>query len=270
MSCVSGKGTPLRKRRAPRSPLLFHRTSTDTHQQVAGGLISFRIERMRVAWPSTPSPFSAARYFAASFLLLSSQSHAAPRRTLTFAHQQARRVAGSSSTGVHRSSNSNKRRLRSCTSTTAVRAGCVTSTAMGSNGADGGGSGVIETAPSLPMFLQGCSSAARMQQQQQQQRQEQQGAACFHVFSGNEACDADSMCSAICMALLKQSTAAAAAGGDDGGVVYIPGESQHADAGAAVTLCHTFPRPDVLRTSIVGLGIIVWECGGAWIFTLLL
>eukprot|EP00752_Nemacystus_decipiens_P010923 g9707.t1 len=88
---------------------------------------------------------------------------------------------------------------------------------MGSTITDGsGGSSDMETAPSLPMFLESCSSAAREPQAGNN--------ACFHVFSGNEACDADSMCSAICMAFLKQSTAVAAAANADGGgeILYVP------------------------------------------------
>lgn len=164
---------------------------------------------MRVAWPSTSSPVSAARYLAASFLLLASPSHAAPRQPfVAFASQQAHRVAGSNN------SNS-KRRLWSSTSSTAVRTGCAAATAMGSNDTGGSGSG-IEMALSLPKFLESCSSTARKLQQQ--------STAHFHVFSGNEACDADSMCSAICMAFLRKS-AAATASADGGDVVYVPGTS---------------------------------------------
>eukprot|EP00903_Cladosiphon_okamuranus_P010485 g9918.t2 len=84
---------------------------------------------------------------------------------------------------------------------------------MRSNGTNGGGSGT-ETTRSLQKFLESCSSAARNKQQQPQ--------TCFHVYSGNEACDMDSMCSAICMAFLKQSVAAGGAGADGGEVVYVP------------------------------------------------
>lgn len=99
----------------------------------------------------------------------------------------------------------------------------------------GGGGGTSgETGMSLPAFLQKCSSIARKKEQQQRgliaagggEASAEGPGAVFHVFSGNEACDADSMCSAICMAFLKQNTAALPATtveGDDS-VLYVPGK----------------------------------------------
>lgn len=46
------------------------------------------------------------------------------------------------------------------------------------------------------------------------------------MFSGNEACDADSMCSAICMAFLKHNKAAlpATTAEGDASILHVPGE----------------------------------------------
>ena len=117
----------------------------------------------------------------------------------------------------------------------------------------GGDGGSGSTSLSLPAFLETSSASGRMQANSG-------GGSCsggsdgntsssssnviFHAFSGNEACDADSICSAICMAFLKQSTASgggaeggrgqsgdggsdddvATKGGDGTNVLYVPGE----------------------------------------------
>lgn len=49
------------------------------------------------------------------------------------------------------------------------------------------------------------------------------GSVVVHAYVGNEACDADSICSAICMAIFRGGVAAATAGESNEGVVHVPG-----------------------------------------------
>lgn len=48
------------------------------------------------------------------------------------------------------------------------------------------------------------------------------GSVVVHAYVGNEACDADSICSAICMAIFRGGVAAATAGESNEGVVHVP------------------------------------------------
>ena len=113
----------------------------------------------------------------------------------------------------------------------------------GGDSGDGGGGGSSSSSSAsltLPAFLEMSSARGKTQASGGDS-----GNVVFHVFSGNEACDADSICSAICMAFLKQSTAmgggvgrGGGGGGGGGGnddvvtkgsddataVLYVPGE----------------------------------------------
>lgn len=192
---------------------------------------------MRATWASTNSHFSVGRYFAATLLFFAPRAARPanalpatpklPRRQLAFASSQHQHVRGSSSSNTTKSS-INRARVgsSSAASKSIVRAGSTATTMTGRKTMDGSTSNAKEL-PSLPRFLETCSSTARKQQQSQANAAEataETEALLFHVFSGNEACDADSMCSAIGMAFLKQATAALAAADDGGDVVHVPGE----------------------------------------------
>ncbi|CAN0201985.1 unnamed protein product, partial [Ectocarpus fasciculatus] len=198
---------------------------------------------MRATWASTSSHFSVARYFAATLLFFAPRAArpanappaAAPkllRRQLAFASSQHQRVRGSSSSSITKrttSSSINRARVGSSSGSTKsfVRAGSTAATMNGSDPTDGrnNSSNAQEESPSLPSFLETCSSRARKQQQGHANAAKAAGETetlLFHVFSGNEACDADSMVSAIGMAFLKQATAALAAADDGGDAVHVP------------------------------------------------
>ncbi|CAB1105811.1 unnamed protein product [Ectocarpus sp. CCAP 1310/34] len=190
---------------------------------------------MRATWATANSHFSATRYLAATLLFFA--PHAAlpakalpetpklVRRQLAFASSQRQHLRGCSSSSTTSSSISRARVGSSSGATKGtVRAGSTAATVTGRNTMDGSNSNAQEL-PSLPSFLETCSSKAR--RQQQGHANAAKGTAetetlLFHVFSGNEACDADSMCSAIGMAFLKQATAALAAEDDGGDVVHVP------------------------------------------------
>lgn len=121
---------------------------------------------------------------------------------------------------------------------------------LGSGGSGGGGDsgdggGGSSASLSLPAFLEMSSARGRTQASGGSGGSDANSSSSsnlvIHAFSGNEACDADSICSAICMAFLKQSTAGGGGGGGPGGgggsdddvatkegdgttVLYVPGE----------------------------------------------
>ncbi|CAM9789771.1 unnamed protein product [Ectocarpus sp. 8 AP-2014] len=189
---------------------------------------------MRATWATANSNISAARCFAATLLFFAPRAafpaKALPetpklvRRQLAFASSQRQHVRGCSSSSTTTSS-INRARVGSSSGATKgiVRAGSTAAPVTGRDTMDGSNSNAQEL-PSLPSYLETCFSRARGQQQSQANAAKataETKTLLFHVFSGNEACDADSMCSAIGMAFLKQATAALGAAGD-GDVVHVP------------------------------------------------
>ncbi|CAM9949057.1 unnamed protein product [Pylaiella littoralis] len=217
---------------------------------------------MRVAWSSTSrASLSAARSFAATLLLFVPSLQATRtastdllatarpkqlllRKTLALAlanplqlqhgvRRSSSSCSSSSSSNSRRRSDSSSRLRESRDNSSRASSTPATSTmddtnssSAGSRGSSSGG----DVGLTLPMFLERCSSrSAREQERIKTNAAATAGAAppaaappLFHVFSGNEACDADSMCSAICMAFLRQLTAGAAPDTDGGSVVYVP------------------------------------------------